>query len=121
DVERLDDIRMLDACREPCFIQEHGDEVWIQRKLRVQALDGHRPRKAGRPEQATEMHRGHPTRCERAKQRIAPDAPYLIRVGDARGTERCHGHGRRWSIEPVSPAIQTSPGAETNMPLTGPA
>ena len=60
-----------DARGEASLVEEHRHELGIGRELRVELLDGDRPREAGRPEEPPEVHRGHPARCDRLVERVA--------------------------------------------------
>ena len=59
DIERLHDVGVLDARREPCLVEKHGDKIGISAQLAVQALDGDSPRKAARSHEPTQVHGRH--------------------------------------------------------------
>ncbi len=75
DVERRDDVRVVDSGGEARFVHEHGDEFGILRELRVQALDRDGAAEAGLTEEAPEMDGRHPSRRDLVVQGIAPDDP----------------------------------------------
>ena len=59
-VERRHDVGVPDARGEARLVEEHERELVLARQVWVRALDGDGAREAGRPEQAREVHRGHP-------------------------------------------------------------
>ena len=91
DVERRDDVRVLDARREPRLVQEHRREFGIMRELRVQSLDRHGAEEAGGADEAPEMHRRHTARGDRVVDRIAIHDQRRLRAGrDALGRYSFH-------------------------------
>ncbi len=64
---------MADATDEARLVEEHPDELVVQRELRVQALDGDRAREADRADQAPEVDRGHAARRDGVADRVASD------------------------------------------------
>jgi hypothetical protein len=59
--------------REPGLVQEHGDERRILQQVRVQHLDGDRPREAALAEHATEVDARHAAARDLAEQEVAPE------------------------------------------------
>jgi hypothetical protein len=59
DVERLDDVGMVDSGSEPRLVQEHGDKIGILREVGMKALDGHRAREPPMTLRAPHVHAGH--------------------------------------------------------------
>ena len=49
DVERLHHVRVLDARGEARLVEEHRRELGVVREVRVEPLDGDRPREPGGP------------------------------------------------------------------------
>ncbi len=72
-IERLHDVRVPDAGRETCFVEEHRDELRVLGELGMQPLNCHGPREAYRPTQSPVVHRRHPTRGDFSVESVAPD------------------------------------------------
>jgi len=82
DVECRHDIWVPDACREPRFIEEEGRNLRVPGELRVESLDGYRPRKANRVDEATEIDGCHPTTRELAMKCVSTEELVLFRYID---------------------------------------
>ena len=54
-----DDVGVADARGQARFVEEHGDELGIERELRVQALDGDRPREPTFSHEPRQVHGRH--------------------------------------------------------------
>ena len=52
-------IRVTDARGQTGLVEEHGYEFRVLGKLRMQSLDRHGARKAGRPQQSSQVYGGH--------------------------------------------------------------
>ena len=72
DVDRRDDVRVLDARGEARLVEEHRDELGILGELRMQPLDRDGAREADRAEQAAEVDRRHAAGGDLVVERITP-------------------------------------------------
>jgi hypothetical protein len=56
NVERLHDIRVLDARHDARFVEQHADVLGAIRVRRTQTLDGDRSAEASQPDEARQVH-----------------------------------------------------------------
>lgn len=115
DVENGDDVRVLDARREPSLVEEHRDELGVACELRVQSLDRDGAREAGRAVETTEMNGRHAPVTNLSEQEVAADGTRRdLLVGSSHDTQRITTHGA--SIEEGS--LRTfRPGASLSEPV----
>ena len=77
DVDRGDDVRVMDSGGEPRFVQEHEGEVGLARQVWVCALHRDRSPLPGRIGQAREVHRRHAAGRDLPVDGVATDDPWL--------------------------------------------
>ena len=68
------DVRVMNARSDARFVQEHLDELFLARQMRMQPLHRDEALKAADAGQARKVHRGHATGRDLAHQLIAIDA-----------------------------------------------
>ncbi len=76
---------MMDARRDARLIQEHLDELFFARQMRMEPLDGDEALETADAGQARQEHRGHTTGRELTDELVAIDAlPPRTRVEELR-------------------------------------
>jgi hypothetical protein len=77
----------MDARCDARFVEEHLDEFFLAREVRVQALHRNEALEAAHPRQARQVHGGHATGGNLAHQLVAIDA-----LAARAGIEELRGH-----------------------------
>ena len=73
DVENRDDVRVLDARREPRLVEEHRRELRIAREVRMKPLDRDGLAEPARARLPREINGGHSAGRELGVERVAPE------------------------------------------------
>ena len=85
DVERGDDIRVVDACGEACLVEEHVDEFFLVREVGVQDLDRDETLEASHALCASDEDFRHAAGRERRQDLVTAESLADQRLGPALG------------------------------------
>lgn len=113
DVERGDDVRVLDPCGQAGLVDEAGDERRVTGEVLVESLDGDDLAESGGPEEAPQMNGGHATRGDLAVYRIATSETdildHCIKVAESVvGSSILVSLSRSWKVESIESVQQRS-------------